>query len=142
MKVVINACFGGFSVTKEAVEHMAAAGNVHAQKMLDEHAATLRAFEHYKAHGELPKGYAGCSASMFDIDIKYRDGPRFHGYLDDEEIPRHDPHLIAAVEALGADKAGGDCAALRIVEIPDGTDYEIAEYDGNEHIAEKHRTWG
>jgi hypothetical protein len=28
-----------------------------------------------------------------------------------------------------------------VVEIPDGTDYEISEYDGNEHIAEKHRTW-
>jgi len=32
-------------------------------------------------------------------------------------------------------------ADLKIVEIPDGTNYEIDEYDGNEHVAEVHRTW-
>jgi hypothetical protein len=45
-----------------------------------------------------------------------------------------------AVEELG-DKASGQFAELVVVEIPDGVDYEIDEYDGNEHIAEKHRTW-
>lgn len=44
-------------------------------------------------------------------------------------------------EALG-EAADGGCASLKVVEIPDGTDYEIGEYDGMEHVAEKHRTWG
>jgi len=53
---------------------------------------------------------------------------------------RADPKLIQVVEELG-DKANGSCAKLEIVEIPDGVDWQIEEYDGNEHVAEKHRTW-
>jgi len=30
---------------------------------------------------------------------------------------------------------------LAIVEIPDDVEYTIEEYDGNEHVAEAHRTW-
>ena len=33
-------------------------------------------------------------------------------------------------------------AELEIVEIPDGVAWQIAEYDGFEHVAGKHRTWG
>jgi hypothetical protein len=36
----------------------------------------------------------------------------------------------------------GDCAELAVVEIPDGINWHIGEYDGIEHIAENHRTWG
>ena len=57
-----------------------------------------------------------------------------------ECIDRHDPGLVEVVELLGK-KADGDCAKLKIVEIPDDVDYEIQEYDGNEWVAEKHRTW-
>jgi hypothetical protein len=41
---------------------------------------------------------------------------------------------------LGAE-ANGRYAQLKIVTIPDGIEWEIEEYDGNEHIAEQHRTW-
>jgi len=37
--------------------------------------------------------------------------------------------------------ANGPYADLEIVEIPDEVDYEIAEYDGLEYIAESHRKW-
>ena len=33
------------------------------------------------------------------------------------------------------------CAELAIVEIPDGIEWEIDDYDGIETIAETHRTW-
>jgi hypothetical protein len=39
------------------------------------------------------------------------------------------------------DVANGFAADLKIVEIPDGVDWEIEEYDGNEWVAEVHRTW-
>lgn len=88
----------------------------------------------------------------------YREGPRKRGARDalfvtiftpDEkyvltshphDLDRHHPELIRVIEELG-EKANGACASLRIVEIPDGTEYVVEEYDGNEHIAEKHRTW-
>ena len=33
-------------------------------------------------------------------------------------------------------------AELKIVDIPDGVNWEVEEYDGNEWIAETHRRWG
>jgi hypothetical protein len=48
--------------------------------------------------------------------------------------------LIAVVEELG-EAANGWAASLKIVEIPDGVEWFIHEYDGREHVAERHRTW-
>lgn len=56
------------------------------------------------------------------------------------DIPRNDPALIQVIEEMGA-RANGSYAELKIVEIPDDVKWTISEYDGNEHIAEVHRTW-
>lgn len=55
-------------------------------------------------------------------------------------LERTNPALIECVETLGVE-ANGSYADLKIVEIPDDIDYIIEEYDGIEHVAEKHRTW-
>ncbi len=71
---------------------------------------------------------------------------QFLGYTPDSEydchrnIPRNDPKLIECIETIGK-QANGKYAQLRIVEIPDDVSWHIEEYDGNEHIAEDHRTW-
>jgi hypothetical protein len=49
-----------------------------------------------------------------------------------EDLPRHDKDLVAVVEKLG-DKANGDCADLKVVEI-DSNLYRIDEYDGAESV--------
>jgi hypothetical protein len=61
-------------------------------------------------------------------------------YFSDREIVRNDPVLVEIVERLGSE-SNGLYSDLKIVEIPDDVDWEIMEYDGMEHIAEKHRTW-
>lgn len=55
------------------------------------------------------------------------------------DTARNDPVLVAAVEALGKE-ANGPYAELEVVEIPDGIEWEIDEYDGNERVEEVHRS--
>lgn len=62
--------------------------------------------------------------------------PNFYYY----DIPRDCPVLVAMVEEQGTAVNGG-FADLKIVEVPDDVDWYIDEYDGNEHVAERHRTW-
>lgn len=54
-----------------------------------------------------------------------------YGFVDD--VPRHDPTLVAVVEELGK-SASGSCASLAITEVVSGTLYRIDEYDGNESV--------
>jgi hypothetical protein len=62
--------------------------------------------------------------------------PDFYYY----DIPRDCPVLVAMIEEQG-DAINGAFSDLRIVEIPDDVSWYIEEYDGMEHIAERHRTW-
>ena len=56
------------------------------------------------------------------------------------ELDRSDPHLVQVVQELGL-AANGRYADLKVVEIPDGVEWTICEYDGCEWVAEAHRTW-
>ena len=60
--------------------------------------------------------------------------PNFYYY----DIPRDCPVLVEMVERGDVE---GTYAELKVVEIPDDVDWYIAEYDGMEHVAERHRTW-
>jgi hypothetical protein len=93
MKVVVNNCFGGFSLSRTAMQLYAAKTGV-------------------------------------------ADDPR----QNSRDIPRHDPALVEVVEELGP-VANGLFAQLAIVEIPDGIEYIIDDYDGMETVAEQHRRW-
>jgi len=65
-------------------------------------------------------------------------------YTDDAANPymmaRDDPDLIAVVEKLG-EAANTWLSSLSIVEIPEGVNWYIEEYDGLEWVAERHRKW-
>ena len=92
MKIVINNCHGGFSLSRVAIARY----------------VELTGFE---------------QESVYDRDIA-----------------RDDSLLIQIIDEMGA-LANGDFAQLKIVEIPDDVNWYIEEYDGLEHVAEKHRTW-
>jgi len=62
--------------------------------------------------------------------------PDFYYY----DIPRDCPVLVAMVEEQGT-AINGAFSDLKVVEIPDGINWYIEDYDGREHIAERHRTW-
>ncbi len=67
-------------------------------------------------------------AGLTETDFHHRD------------LPRDDPYLVKVVKELGG-AANGPHANLKIVEIPGNVSWHIAEYDGNEWVAEDHRTW-
>jgi hypothetical protein len=84
--------------------------------------------------------YGGFSLSDAAV-AKYKD---MAGITDadfsNREIPRDDPYLVKIVKEMGS-LANGNCANLKIVEVPGDVDWIVQEYDGAEWIAERHRTW-
>ena len=55
---------------------------------------------------------------------------------------RAEERLIQMVEEFG-ERANGDVARLKIVEVPDDVEWEVVQDEtGIEWVAEKHRTWG
>lgn len=140
MKVVINTCFGGFGLSALAVKKIAELEGRECYFYVHDDTD-------YKKYVQVPLEKAVDFFIAADIpdfhklSEKERDKAWSKHVLDSgRETERHDPDLVAVVEELGA-KASGSYAQLRVVEVPDGVEYIIEEYDGNEHIAEKHRTW-
>ncbi len=140
MKLVINRCFGGFGLSYAGVmEYARRAG-------LTLYASTsFRGPDgHLDFHKNVP--YDG-SAEKDPFIVHYHTKPlgtngevAEGSYFSNHDIKRDDPHLVATVKALKK-RVNGSCADLRIVEIPDGVQWEIAEYDGMETVEEVHRSW-
>ena len=115
MKIVINTCHGGFSLSDEAFSMLLN------RKGIEFETVEGNCVTHFYRKGMVDKneGYLG-----------------YH----QDEFCRDDADLVAVVEALGS-KANGDYAELKIVEVPDGVNWYIEDYDGAEHVAERQRTW-
>lgn len=68
----------------------------------------------------------------------YGDGP--------DKQNRINPKLISVLERMLANgediNPDGSGTRLKIVEIPDGIDWYIDDYDGCEDVHEVHRIWG
>ena len=116
MKVVINKCYGGFSLSREAMEEY----------------CRRKGWE-IESEPMWPGGNSK-SRHYFRVDVEPRK------LLSNSNIIRSDPDLISVVVEM-QERANGDCAKLEIIEIPDDVEWEVGEYDGQEWIAEKHRIW-
>lgn len=137
MEVVINKCFGGFGLSPIAVKEYAKLSGFNVYGYVTDY-SDLRKTIRYKDDGR--KNY--CIFWLMDDvgDNPTSDELNNANWFHETLLDRNDKILIKVVKKL-KEKANGMCAKLRIVKIPDGVDYEIEEYDGAEHIAEKHRTW-
>ena len=146
MKVVINAQYGGFGLSDKAYEKLIEWG-VPVQKYIGQERGDDGRY--------LPQP-ANDGEVIFDNElIKQGEDDShdrlYHAYKHKASIisrywdswtreSRSHPLIIKVVETLG-ESANGRCADLKIVEIPDDVEWEVDEYNGFEHIAEKHRIW-
>lgn len=116
MKIVINDCFGGFTLSDKAHERLIELG-----------------VKHYNSYNDIPENDNEpriiTSDSLFG---KYTDN-----FNNDY---RTNPLLIQVVEELG-EEASGFCGQLIIIEIPDDVKWQIENYDGMESVHEIHRSW-
>ena len=116
--IVINAAHGGFGLSQEAAQrYLARAGIKYTtEDQPDRHTQSIY-------------------------------GPRImvnSAAFCDRDIDRDDPALVSVVREMEQQEPGsanGLYAELKIVKIPADVDWQIAEYDGWEWVAEKHRTW-
>lgn len=60
--------------------------------------------------------------------------------IGENALHRNESRLVDVVETLGQ-AASGPNAELVVICIPDGIDWGIADNDGAEWVAERHRTW-
>lgn len=138
MKVAINRCYGGFGLSPKAVKRLSElqgrecyffkcdyVDSKYTYTPVDE--ADISDYIYWSVYDVRdPNGLDSEDSAKHSIDTRLED--------------RSDPLLIQVIEELG-DAASGFCAELKIVEIPDGTKYEIEEYDGKEWVSEIHNTW-
>lgn len=140
MKVIINECFGGFGLSDAAYERLIELG-IPVRPYIEQKRNPETGLYEKVPENEgriifdrtLTPAQKLCDARSIEFMGRYWTA------VDDDQL-RVDPLVIQVVEELGA-KANGACAKLRVIEIPDGIEWNVDEYDGYEHIAEAHRTW-
>lgn len=108
-KIVYNDCYGGYAFSDKAVEWLSEHGSERTKKFIAQ--KKLEANEKTKND----------STKIFYV----MDALRYF-------LRRHDPDLVAVVEALGKE-VNGTFSRLAIKEI-EGDMYNIEEYDGKETV--------
>lgn len=141
MKIVINKCYGGFSLSHEGMMRYAEIKGI---RLWPESGRVCPSLTPTYWTVAPENRFAGLAADFntltMDERVEYNKKYR-EQTIYDRDLNRSDPALVQTVEELG-DVANGDCAKLAVIEIPDGVEWEIDEYDGYETVDEVHRSWG
>ena len=136
MKVILNKCYGGFDVSDKGYKLYAQKKHIPLYVYKDNCSAGY----YEKISGEISdspfveyftKDFGDCFKPTKE-DFKYK------LYLSEKH--REDLTLIEVVEELG-EEANGRFGDLVVVEIPDGMNYVIDDYDGIETLHEDVPVW-
>ena len=136
-KIVINACFGGFGLSEEAMRAYAARKGL---TLYPEKEVLFTRYWTVPPEQRVAQVSDEQWAKMSKTERAEHDKMYVSQIIDDIYFSRDDPDLVVIVEELGK-QANGLHANLKVVEIPHDAIWEIADYDGLEHVAEVHRTW-
>jgi hypothetical protein len=141
VRIVINRCYGGFSLSPEAALWLfergfdqegfkTPAGDYFNSWLAsgNEHDIALKNWREYLLSDRKHTSFV----TVFSPDEKF--------VLSIRPKDRTHPLLVECVETMG-DAASSDLADLEVIEIPDGIHWAIDEYDGIESVHEVHRSW-
>lgn len=136
MKIVLNKCFGGFGLSHKAKMEIMKRKNT-----------TVFPYVHDLEKEEVWTRFDGQKVGLMDfigycekdpgtdqVELSWGEMDAQYVFADvdfDSDSKRGDKDLVEVVAELG-EEANGPFADLRIVEIPDGCEWEISEYDGVE----------
>jgi len=127
-KVVYNACYGGFGLSKEACQRY---WDIKCQQVWIEDASWGFTVWLVAPEDRIPaKDRDEFCAMTMDERIAYNQAYSKQTWYYNN-VDRHDPVLVQVVEELGM-IASGECAELAIDEVYGP--YRIDEYDGNESV--------
>lgn len=137
MKIVINSCYGGFSLSDKATK-------LYWERKLGVPVFIVQQTGYYPNYSyKISEGeedsFDSYASTTNNLELFEKDFNNY--YLTNRPEERDDPVLIQVVEELGKE-ANGTCANLNIIEIPEDVCWEISEYDGYERVEETHRSWG
>ena len=157
MKIVINKCYGVFSLSMKAVKRIAELQGRPCYFFKQDYSKGIDApMEKISEDGKPPLLW-----SAFDIEdpnalMAETQGEKWHKMTQEQRIAankkysahchdsrpddRTDKFLVQVVEELGKE-ANGSHAILAVIEIPDGVEWSLDEYDGIETVHECHRSW-
>lgn len=126
VRVVYNACYGGFNLSKEACQRY---WDIKGQQVWieDEKFGMFTVWLTPPKERVKKKNWNSMSQ---DERIAYNRAHSEQTWYN-RNVERHDPVLVQVVEELG-DKANGKYAKLRIAEVSGA--YRIDEYDGFESV--------
>lgn len=136
MKVAYNAQFGGFGLSYDAIMRFAELKGIKIYAFVDRRLTdgSLVPFNapDRMVPAKVPEARKSfcvhyCTTPEYSNDTYW--SPHDQVYRD-----RGDPILIQVIEEMGK-RANGECATLKIEEVPKGTLWRIDEYDGNESVA-------
>ena len=156
MKVILNKCYGGFGVSFEAYKLYAEKKGIELYPYMEDNSNYISKGEtiYHKTDWSEPDWSdirLNRIAHYFTKDLgetileNKNNKSEFNKLYKNYSLYingkyRTDPILIEVVEELG-EKANGRFADLQVVEIPDGMEYTIDDYDGVETLHESVRVW-
>lgn len=141
MKVAYNACFGGFGLSPKATILYAERKGIKLYPyscsrgityFREDDVTDVKGFVDFLTEdlGEEVPHAVFCKSEYF----------YYQSFRESDDI-RADPDLIAVIEELGEDKASGRFASITIIDLPDGSAFEIDRYDGKERVVPVRGDW-
>lgn len=127
-KIVINKCYGSFGLSEWAIKKLVEIKGLYFYTLDDN-------MEYLKVDNWEEDRFIGESKTSTEIN-----NSKIHHNAIYFKAKRDDKDLVELVQN-NSEKVNSPYSRLKVVEIPDGVEWEIEEYEGHEWVAEKHRTW-